>query len=80
MTGDLNVIHAASLARVLDRGEARMGAAQNELDIITDGAVAIRGGVIVAVGPTERVLADFGDPAVPLLDVAGCSVLPGLVE
>ena len=80
MTGDLNVIHAASLARVHDRGSARTGSAQNELDVIADGAVAIRGGVIVAVGPTERVLADFGDPAVPLLDAAGCSVLPGLVE
>jgi imidazolonepropionase len=77
---DLNVIHAAALARVTDRGEPRRGRAQDEMDVIGDGAVAIRDGVIVAVGDTATVLADFGDPSVATIDATGQTVLPGLVE
>jgi imidazolonepropionase len=78
--GDLNVIHAASLARVHDRGDARRGPLQNELDLVHDGAVAIRGGMIVAVGPTAAVMADFGEPDVRTFDASGKTVLPGLVD
>jgi imidazolonepropionase len=77
---DLNIVHAAALARVCDHGEARRGGAQGTLDIITDGAVAIRDGVIVAVGDTGQVLADFADPDVRTIDATGRTVLPGLVE
>lgn len=77
---DLNVVNASSLARVIDRGEARRGNAQNEMDIIGDGAIAIRDGVIVAVGSTSSVLDDFGGDHVPTIDAAGKTVLPGLVE
>ena len=73
------MIHAAQLARVVDSGSARRGAAQRELDLIADGAVAIRDGVVVAVGPTELVLADLRDD-VPVLDASGMTVLPGLIE
>jgi imidazolonepropionase len=77
---DLNVVHATSLARVGDGGESRRGASQGELDVIADGAVAIRNGVIVAVGTTDEVLATYGDHDVPTIDARGRSVLPGLVE
>jgi imidazolonepropionase len=78
---DLNLIHAAWLARVRDRGAARRGASeQGELDLIADGAVAIRDGRIAAVGPTDQVLREFGDERVPVVDAAGRTVLPGLVE
>ncbi len=73
------MIHAAQLARVADSGSARRGAAQGELDLIADGAVAIRDGVVIAVGPTEQVLADLRDD-VPVLDASGMTVLPGLIE
>ena len=73
-------MHAASLARVADSGEPRRGASQGELDIVADGAVAIRDGVIVAVGTTDDVLATHGDPDVPTIDARGRCVLPGLVE
>ncbi|MCY4457642.1 MAG: imidazolonepropionase [Acidimicrobiaceae bacterium] len=79
-SGDLNVVGAAALARVRDRGRPRSGAFQNEMDVIADGAVAIRDGLIVAVGTSEEVLAEWDDPAVARLDAAGCTVLPGLVE
>ena len=81
MTGqDLNVVGAAAVALVRDRGGPRSGALQDEMDIIADGAVAIRDGLIVAAGPTGEVLADWGDPAVTRLDATGKTVLPGLVE
>ena len=77
---DLNVVGAACLACVRDRGSARRGAEQGELDLVFDGAVAIRDGVIVAVGPSDEVFGDFGDPSVPALDATGMIVLPGLIE
>lgn len=77
---DLNVVRAARLARVTDRGAARRGAEQAELNLIEDGAVAIRDGWIVAVGPTESVLEQWGGDDVPTLDASGMTVLPGLIE
>ena len=61
---------------------ARHGAGleQGELDLIVDGAVAIRDGLIAAVGPTDEVLREWGDPSVPSLDATGLTVLPGLIE
>lgn len=76
---DLNVIHAAQLACVRDRGSARRGREQGELDLLADGAVAIRDGVIVAAGDTVTVLRDHGDQ-VPTFDASGATVLPGLIE
>ena len=77
--GDLNVVHAAALAQVHDNGSVRRGVSQGELDVIADGAVAIRDGVIVGVGTTAAVLADHGDE-VDTIDATGRTVLPGLVE
>ncbi len=80
MNGDVTIAHAKSLARVTDAaGGPRAGRAQGELDVIHDGALAIRGGVIKAVGSSEEVLRRYGDDA-PVLDASGKTVLPGLVE
>ncbi|HWF35514.1 MAG TPA: imidazolonepropionase [Solirubrobacteraceae bacterium] len=76
---DLNVIHASQLARISDLGEPRRGPAQGELDLMADGAVIIRDGMIVAVGDSEELLADWGGDA-PVLDATGLTVLPGLIE
>ena len=77
---DLNVVHAAELAVVADRGAARRGREQRELDLIADGAVAIRGGRVAAVGPTADVLRAWGDDGAVTLDASGKTVLPGLIE
>ena len=77
---DINVVHAASLAQVHDTGAVRRGATQGDLDIITDGAVAIRNGQIVAVGSTTEVMATHGTDNVPTIEARGRCVLPGLVE
>jgi imidazolonepropionase len=77
---DLNVVGAACVACVRDRGGARRGAEQGELDLVFDAAVAIRDGVIAAVGPTAEVLRSYGDDGVPVVDASGMSVVPGLIE
>jgi imidazolonepropionase len=77
---DLNVVHAACVARVLDRGAARRGPEQGELDLVPGGAVAIRDGLIAAVGPTPDVLREWGSDGIPVLDATGLTVLPGLIE
>jgi imidazolonepropionase len=79
MGTDLNVVGAAQVAQVRDRGSARRGSGQGELDLLSDATIAIRDGRIVAVGPTAEVLGDHGDD-VPTIDGRGKTVLPGLVE
>ncbi len=78
-SGDLNVVHAAALTQIHDTGVVRRGATQGVLDVIADGAVAIRNGAIVAVGPTAAVLAAWGGD-VETIDATGRTVMPGLVE
>ena len=77
---DLNVVNAAEVAVVADRGVSRRGRDQRELDLIADGAVAIRGGRIEAVGRTRDVLNDWEEDGVTTLDASGKTVLPGLIE
>ena len=79
MPSDLNVIHAAQLATIKDHGGPRRGTHQGDLNLIPDGAVAIRNGHITAVGSTRDVLHLAGDD-VPTIDATGHCVLPGLVE
>ena len=77
---DLNVVHASALARVADHGQPRRGESQGDLGIVADGAVAVRDGVIVAVGSTDEVVAAHGGSGVPTIDARGRCVLPGLIE
>ena len=79
MSLDLNIIHAAHLAQVKDLGMPRRGKLQGELNLVADGAVAIRKGRIVSVGETATVLNEFKDE-VPTINADGMSVLPGLIE
>src|SRR5690242_18933668 len=75
---DLNVIRAAQLVRVRDRGGPRHGEEQGVLDLVADGAVAIRVGVIVAAGRTDEVLREWDDGA-PVLYASGRTVHRGLI-
>ncbi|MGH2888985.1 MAG: imidazolonepropionase [Solirubrobacteraceae bacterium] len=77
---NLNVVRAAQLARVVDDGSARRGAEQRELDLIADGAVAIRDGLIADVGTTAEILAEWAEDGVETVDATGMTVLPGLIE
>jgi imidazolonepropionase len=76
---DLNLLHAAQLALVTDHGAARRGDEQRELDLVADGAVAVRAGRIAAAGTTEQILSEWDDE-VPTIDLTGKTALPGLIE
>jgi imidazolonepropionase len=78
--GDLNVIHASALVCVCDRGGPRRGAEQGGLDLIADGAVAVRDGVIVAVGTSAEIVREWAQDGTPTIDARGRTVMPGLVE
>ena len=73
---NLNVIHANQLVTVRGPARARRGAELRELDIIPDGAVAIRNGLIDWVGPTDQ----LRDSNAREFDASGKIVLPGFVD
>ena len=78
--GDLNIVRATTIGRVLDHGRARRGRQQGELDLLHDAGAAIRDGRIVAVGPSAAIEREFGDASVLTIDATGKTLLPGLVE
>src|SRR6476661_4747463 len=77
---DLIVAHAAELLTMAGPAEARRGPQQAELGLIQDGAVAIRGETIQAVGPTAAVLAAHAGPDTRIVDAGGRVATPGLVD
>src|SRR5438132_447999 len=58
----------------------RAGPAQADAGIILQGAVAIRGDRILAVGETEDILHQYKDEYTKLVDATGKTVTPGLVD
>ena len=73
-------VHCRELVTLTD-GPAtgpRRGEAMRRLGVIEDGAVAVRGGRIVAVGPTHELRAAYRAGAE--LDLSGFVVLPGFVD
>lgn len=80
MSGDLDIVNIGALCPIHDDGPRR-GVAQGRIRVIADGAVAIRGGVIVAAGSGADVelLAGSSDDVLTI-DASGKTVVPGLVE
>ncbi len=77
---DLIIQHAAQV--ITPGGEGALaGAGQGRLELIPDGAVAIAGGRIVALGPTATVLGAVGlGRGTRVVDARGKIVTPGLVD
>lgn len=80
MRGLLLVRGARQLLTLRGPGEARRGPALGELGIIEDGAVLIRQGTIVSVGPTRRVENLREAREAEVIEAAGRVVTPGLVD
>ncbi len=75
---DLLVLHAAELATLAGPPGPRRGRAQREIAAFPDGAVAVKGGRIAAVGPTRELRQAW--KAKHEIDASGCAVTPGLVD
>ena len=75
---DLIVTHAAQLLTVAAGRRPKRGAAMADLAILEDGAVAVRDGRVIAVGPTADVLAEHS--ATNLIRAQGQVVMPGFVD
>ncbi|MEZ5425163.1 MAG: imidazolonepropionase [Pyrinomonadaceae bacterium] len=79
MKVDLIIINAFELLTCASTGKAKKGpTAMQDVGLIRNGAVAVSAGKIAGVGQTAEILRDFESENV--LDAAGKSVLPGLVE
>jgi imidazolonepropionase len=78
---DLLLVHAAELATLARGSVPRCGADLAECGVIGDGAVAVAGGRIVAVGTTDAVRRALppGPPGA-VIDAGGRLVTPGLVD
>lgn len=77
---DLLLVHATSLV-TMDRGAIpRRGPDADDVGLIADGAVAIRGDRIIAVGPTGEVTARYEAEPENRIDLDGCTVLPGFID
>ena len=71
------IIHSASQILTLAGGPQR-GHQLGQLGIIQDGALLIQDEQIVAIGPSEELLAAYPDEA--QMDAEGCVVMPGFVD
>lgn len=78
------IIHSASevitCRSLLGSDGPRSGLAQGELDVLPNGAVAIKGERILAVGDTDDILRDYRGENTRLMDATGKVVTPGLVD
>ncbi len=79
MSIDLLIAHAAQLLTIpTDRGSPQRGRRLGDLGLIEDGAVAILGERIVAVGSTVDLAAHY--QAARTIDATGKVVMPGFVD
>lgn len=74
------LLHASSLVTLGPGGIPRTGKEARELGIIRDGAVAVRGRHLVAVGASADLIARFEAAPEHTLDLHGMTVLPGFVD
>ena len=82
LSADLLVEHAAELLTLAGAHSGpRTGAALCDVGLVTDGAVAVLEGQVVAVGSTAQVRASVVlAPDATVVDAHGCVVLPGFVD
>jgi len=78
-TMSMLVIHAKELVSLQGPARVRCGEEEmNALGLISDGAMAIQDGKIVAVGTTEQILAEY--QADTIINASNKVVIPGLVD
>jgi imidazolonepropionase len=78
MHADLLITHASQLLTLSSPTGPRRGAQMNDLGLVPDGAVAVQGKTIAAVGPAAEILAAYESETV--IEADGKVVLPGFVD
>lgn len=73
------ILNAGEIATPVGRTALR-GAQMNEIKTIPNGSVAVLNGKIAAVGPTDEIEREYGRRGLPVIDAAGCCVVPGFVD
>ena len=76
---ELLIVHA-ELATMRGGAGPRRGPEQSDVGFIPGGAVAVVGGKIAAVGPTDSVLREYKAKKSDTIDATGKLVTPGLVD
>lgn len=77
---DLLIHNAGQVLTLGDDAGPRRGPDQSHLGLVPNGAVAVRGGRIVAVGPDSDIRCAFEAPAAGTLDADRGVVLPGFTD
>lgn len=78
MQADLLVIHAGQLITCASNGAPKRGLAMRDVGMISDGAIAIQGDQIIAVGNTDELQRLYH--ADQVIDAQGQVVCPGFVD
>jgi len=79
-SADLLIVNASELVTLAGPARPRRGREMGEIGAIGDGALAIRGGRVLAAGPSPEIRASFSQKRGRPLDASGMTVIPGLVD
>lgn len=79
-TADLLVLNASELVTMATSRPPKRGSEMGNIGAIPDGAVAIRGGKVLAAGTTSEIMAAFAQKRGRPLDASGKTVIPGFVD
>ena len=75
---DLLIVHASQLVTCASPGGPKRGPAMREVGLLEDGGLAISAGKIVAVGPSNEILARYS--SANIIEAHGQAVCPGFVD
>jgi imidazolonepropionase len=77
---EILIDNISQLVTMAGPARARIGDEMSELSIIDDGAVLVRDGIIVAVGPASEVSLQANDDEAFWVNAEKCVVMPGFVD
>jgi len=79
MKADLLIINAKELLTIAGSNSPRTGSEMNELNIINNGAIAVKDNIIIDVGSTKKLINKYDDPS-KTIDATDKVVMPGFVD
>jgi imidazolonepropionase len=80
LSDELLIVHASELLTMRGPCRPRIKGEMSEMSIVRDGAVHIKEGNVSSVGQTDEILRENGARGVEVMDAAGKTVMPGLVD